>query len=165
MNTKSIALIAVFSALAIILNAVKIPSIYHPAFAYPIFNIPVLVAFILFGFKIGFLVEIIHILGQEMFFPMGPGGIVSYPMGLAIHAFMFCGIYLASKLIRRRIALGKNTGEGRKFFYITLFSTALRGGLMPIIDIFVLTKILLPIALGRVFPENYIMALVPFVII
>lgn len=165
MNAKSYALIAVFSALAIVFNTVRIPALYHPNFAYPLFNIPVLIAFILYGFKIGFLVEIIHILGQEIFFPTGPGGIVTYPMGLVIHAFMFFGIYTASKFIHRKIALGKKVGEKKKIFYYTGLSTILRGGLMPIIDYAVLTKLLLPLALGRTFPEDFIIALIPFVVL
>jgi hypothetical protein len=78
---------------------------------------------------------------------------------------MFSGIYLASKLINRKIALGKNVGEKKTVIYFTGLATALRGGLMPIIDYAVLTKLLLPIVLGRTFPEDFILALIPFVIL
>ena len=161
MNARSIALIAVFGAIAIVLNAVRIPTVYYPNFFYGFYDIPVLVAFIIYGFKIGFLVEIIHIMGQEIFFPMGAGGAVVYPMGLVIHTFMFSGIYLANKLINQRIARGTNVSEKKKNIYFTGIATALRGGLMPIIDYAVLYGILLPLALGITIPETYILALVP----
>ena len=104
MNARSISLIAVFAAISIVLNVIRIPTIFHPNFFYVFYDIPVLVAFMLYGFKIGFLVEIIHIMGQEIFFPIGAGGIVTYPMGVVIHTFMFSGVFIANKLIARKNA-------------------------------------------------------------
>lgn len=161
MNVRSIALISTFAALAIALNTVRIPAVYWPGFFYTLCEIPVLVAFIIFGLKIGFLVEALHIVGQEIFFPVGPGGIVVYPMGFFTHLFMFSGIYLASKFITRRAASGKQFGEKRRTLYFTGFATALRGGLMPIIDYAVLYNVLLPLVLSITIPETYIAALVP----
>ena len=161
MNTRSVALIAVFAALAIVLNTIRIPTFYWPGFFYTLCDIPVLVAFFLYGFKIGILVEVLHIVGQEIFFPVGPGGIVVYPMGLITHLLMFSGIYLASKFISRKAASKKQFGEKKKTIYFTGLATALRGGLMPIIDYLVLYSILLPLALGITIPATYILALVP----
>ena len=151
----------VFAALAIILNAVRIPTFYHPGFFYSLYEIPILVAFMIYGFKMGFLVETLHIIGQEIFFPLGPGGVVTYPMGLVVHLLMFAGIYFAYKLIKRKIARGNGVNEKKTVVYFTGLATALRGGLMPIIDYAVLYNILLPIALGRTIPETYILGLVP----
>jgi hypothetical protein len=82
-------------------------------------------------------------------------------MGLVFHMFMFSGIYLANKLINRKIAKGKNVSEKKTTIYFTGLATALRGGLMPIIDYAVLYSILLPFALGITIPETYVLALVP----
>ena len=161
LNARSISLITVFTALAIILNTIRIPTFYHPGFFYSLYEIPVLVAFIIYGFKIGFLIEIFHIIGQEIFFPIGPGGIVTYPMGLVVHLLMFAGIYFAYKIIRRKIDRGNDADEKKTIIYFTGLATAFRGCLMPIIDYAVLYNILLPIALGRTIPETYILALVP----
>lgn len=161
MNAKSVALIAVFSATAIVLNAIRIPSVFWPGFSYGFYEIPVLVAFIIYGFKIGYLVEILHIMGQEIFFTTGVGAVVVYPMGLIFHTFMFSGIYLANKLINRKIAKGKNVSEKKTAIYYTGLATALRGGIMPIIDYKVLYSILLPFALGTTIPETYTLALIP----
>lgn len=158
MNAKSLALIAIFSAMAIVLNAIKIPTVYWPAMFYMVSDIPVLVAFLLFGFKIGFLVEAIHILGQEIFFPAGPAGIVVYPMGIFIHLFMFSGIYLASKFLKHR---AKEPYSKKRMLYFTGFAAVLRGALMPIIDSGLLYYFLLPLVLGRTIPSVYIMGLIP----
>jgi riboflavin transporter FmnP len=161
LNARAIALISTFAALAIVLNTIRIPSIFWPEFAFSVCDIPVLVAFLIFGFKIGFLVEAVHIAGQEMFFPAGPAGIVVYPMGFIFVPFMFFGIYLASKFIARRAASGKQISEKRKTLYFTGLATALRGGLMPIIDYTVMYGILLPVVLSITIPAAYIAALVP----
>ena len=161
MNARSIALIAIFAAIAVVLNTIRIPTVYWPNMFYTLCDIPVLVAFLIFGFKIGFLVEAVHIAGQEIFFPAGPGGIVFYPMGFFVHLLMFSGIYLASKFVTRRAASGKQFGEKKRAVYFAGFAAAFRGGLMPIIDYGVLYHVLLPLVLGIAIPKVYIAGLVP----
>ena len=162
MNSKSLALIAIFSAMAIILNVIKIPTIYWPAMFYMVSDIPILVAFLLFGFKIGFLVEAIHILGQEIFFPAGAAGIVVYPMGIFIHLLMFSGIYLANKYLNSKV---KEPTARKRTIYFTGFAAALRGALMPIIDYSLLYYFLLPLVLGYSIPQSYTVALIPSFIV
>jgi riboflavin transporter FmnP len=161
MNARSVALITVFAAVAIILNTIRIPTIYWPGYVYTLCDIPVLVAFLVFGFRIGFLVEAIHIAGQEIFFPVGPAGIVVYPMGFFVHLFMFSGIYLASKLINSRTLSDKKPGVRKHTIYFTGFAVAVRGALMPIIDYAILYHILLPLVLSIPISTAYIVALVP----
>jgi riboflavin transporter FmnP len=161
LKPKSIALIAVFAAIAIILNAIRIPTIYYPNFFYTLCDIPVIVAFIIYGFKVGFLVEIIHIMGQEIFFPVSLGGVVTYPFGLVIHALMFSGIYIAFRIIQRKKDERNFVGEKKAIIYSTGLATALRAGLMPFIDYLVYYNIALPLVLGISIPQSYILALVP----
>ncbi|MFX1517866.1 MAG: hypothetical protein ACFFC6_16315 [Promethearchaeota archaeon] len=161
MNARSIALIAIFAALAIALNVIRIPVFYWPGWFYTICDIPVMVAFFLYGFRVAFLVEVLHIAGQEIFFPVGLGGIVVYPMGLIFHLFMFFGIYLANNFIRRKVASRGQFGEKKRVIYLTGLATAFRGALMPIIDYGVVYNILLPLVLGVAIPQTYISALVP----
>jgi hypothetical protein len=92
---------------------------------------------------------------------VGPGGIVIYPMGLVYHLLMFSGIYLAGKFISCRAASGRQFGEKKRTVYLTGFATAVRGGLMPIIDSAVMYSILIPLVLGVAIPASYIAALVP----
>jgi hypothetical protein len=57
MTARSIALIAIFAALAIVLNTIRIPTFYWPGWFYTLSDIPVIVAFLIYGFRIGILVE------------------------------------------------------------------------------------------------------------
>ena len=158
-------MISTFAALAIALNTIRIPSIFWPGFAYSFCEIPVLVAFLIFGFKSGFLVEALHIAGQEIFFPAGPAGIVVYPMCFIFVPLMFSGIYLASKFLARRAASGKQISEKKRALYFAGFATALRGGIMPIIDYTIMYSILLPLVLSITIPAAHIAALVPSFIV
>jgi riboflavin transporter FmnP len=163
MNARSIALITTFAALAIALNTIRIPTFYWPGWFYTLADIPVLVAFLIHGFKIGLMVEVLHIAGQEIFFPVGPGGIVVYPMGLLVLPLMVFGICLARKFIILRAASGSQNSEKKRAIYLTGVAAAVRGGLMPIVDYFVLYNLLLPLVLGRVIPG--VAGLVPAFII
>ncbi len=165
MDAKSIALVTTFAALAIALNAIRIPTFYWPGWSYTLAEIPVLVAFLVYGFKIGLLVEVIHIAGQEIFFSVGPGGVVVYPMGLLVLPLMFCTIYLSTKFIIRKPASESQFSEKKAAIYLTGIVTAIRGGLMPLADYFLLYNILLPLALGRVIPAAYVAGLVPAFIV
>ncbi len=165
MDARSIALITTFAALAIVLNAIRIPTFYWGNYVYTLSEIPVLVAFLVYGFKIGLLVEVIHIAGQEIFFPVGVGGIVVYPMGLIVMPLMVFGIYVTKKLIYRKPESESQISEKKKVLYLTGIVTAIRGGLMPFADYFLLYNLLLPLALGRVIPEAYVAGLVPAFIV
>ncbi len=165
MDARSIALITTFAALAIVLNAIRIPTFYWGNYVYTLSEIPVLVAFLVYGFKIGFLVEVIHIAGQEIFFPVGVGGIVVYPMGLIVMTLMVFGIYLTKRLINRKPESESQISEKKKVLYLTGIVTAIRGGLMPCADYFLLYNILLPLALGNVIPAAYVAGLVPAFIV
>lgn len=161
MNSKSLALTATFSSLAIILNAIRIPTFYWPNMIYLLADIPVIIAFLLYGFKTGILVEILHILGQLIFFPVGTAGFVAYPTGLLINLLMFSGIYLANKFIVSETGFKNHNTEKKKAIIFTGFAAIIRTGIMPIYDFFVFYHLLLPLALGVSIPEIYIIGLVP----
>ena len=108
MDTKSITLIAIFAAIAIALNVVRIPTIYWPGFSYHFNEIPIVVAFLLFGPKIGVLVGVLQLVGQEILFPVGPIGIVVYPMGFVALLVMFFGVYLGNRFITHKDASEKS---------------------------------------------------------
>lgn len=161
MNSKSIALTAVFAAVAIALNAVKIPTIYWPGWYYTACEIPVVIAFLLFGFKIGVLVEILHIAGQILLFPVGLATFAGYPPGLVAILLMFLGMYLASRVLVRKTASEKPLDMKKATIYLTAFAIAFRGSLMPLFDYGVSYHVLFPLFLQTSIPETYIAALVP----
>ncbi|MEJ2242546.1 MAG: hypothetical protein P8Y18_10465 [Candidatus Bathyarchaeota archaeon] len=161
MDSKSVALIATFSSLAIILNVVRIPTIFWPNMIYLFTGIPIIVSFLLYGFKTGIMVAVLHILGQLIFFPAGPAGIVAYPTGLLINLLMFSGVYLANKYIFTKTGFKNHTSEKKKAIILTGFAVIIRTGIMPIYDFFVFYHLLLPLVLGNSIPEIYIVSLVP----
>jgi riboflavin transporter FmnP len=161
MDTRSIALIAIFTALALVLNIVSIPTIYWPGFSYHFSEIPIAVAFILFGPKIGVLVAALNVVGLEIFFPVGPAGFVVYPMGFVAILIMFFGMYLASRFFSRKNESIKTLDKKKQVAYFTAFAAAIRGGIMPFLTYGVLYHVLLPLVLGTNIPEIYIATLVP----
>lgn len=155
MNAKSIALIITFAAVAIVLNAVRMPSVFYPGASYQFSQIPIIVAFLLFGARIGFLVGILNMAGGLLLFSTGPSSIISYPMGLVSVLVMFVGLYAASKFIT-------NSGKSRRTaIVLTFFAVVLRGCLMPFVDYGVVYHVLVPLVLGVSLPEAVIAGLVP----
>lgn len=124
-------MIAVFAALAIILNTIRIPTIYWAGMFYMLCDIPVIVAFIIFGFKIDFLWEIFRIAGQEIFFPARPAASVFYPMGILTHLLIFSGIYLASKIVSFKFSSGKKIGKKHKQNILRVLPRLFKVGLCP----------------------------------
>ncbi len=61
MDTKAIALVIAFAALTVALNAIRMPTFYWPGFNYRVYEIPIVVAFLLFGFKIGILISALNV--------------------------------------------------------------------------------------------------------
>jgi riboflavin transporter FmnP len=161
MNSRSIALVITFAAIAIALNTIRIPTIYWPGFTYHFNEIPIVVSFLLFGPRIGVLVGVLHLVGQELLFPMGPTGIVAYPMGFAALLLMLFGVYLASRFITRKAASEKPLNEKKRTIYLTASAIAFRGGIMPFLTYGVMYHVLLPLVLGTSIPEAYVTALVP----
>jgi riboflavin transporter FmnP len=161
MNARSIALITTFAAIAIALNTIRIPTIYWPGFSYHFSEIPIVVAFLLFGPTVGVLVDVLHIAGQLLFFPVGPVGFVVYPMGFVAVLLMLAGVYLASRFTSRKVGSEKPLSEKKRTIYLTAFAAAIRGGIMPFLTYGVLYHALLPLVLGTSIPEAYIIALVP----
>jgi riboflavin transporter FmnP len=160
MDTKTIALIIAFSALAIVLNAIRIPTIYWPGFFYRVYEIPIVVAFLLFGPKVGVSVTALNLFGQMVFFPI-PGGIVAYPFGLIAILVMMLGVYSANMLIKRGFPSASTLREGRIVIYLMVLGVVFRTAIMPFLDFGVLYHFLLPVALGRSFTEVYMVGLIP----
>ena len=161
MNARSIALAITFAAIAIALNTVKIPTIYLPGFSYHFNEIPLVVAFFLFGPKIGLLVGILHLAGQELLFPIGPTGIVAYPMGFLALLVMVSGTYVASRLISQNPRPNNQFSEKRRSFWLTACAATSRGGIMPVLQYFLLYGILFPLVLGTDLPRTYAATLIP----
>jgi len=160
MNAKSIALTIIFTAVALALNAIRIPTIFYPGIPYQISQIPIVIAFLLFGTKIGVLVGILNVAGGLTLFPLGPSGIIVYPMDLVSVLIMFAGLYVASRFITLNVDTKELAFWKKPVVGLTLFATASRVGTMPLIDYGVTYHFLLPLVFGLRLPEAYITGLV-----
>jgi len=162
MNTKSLALIITFSAIAIVSNAIRIPAIFYPGTYYGISQVPIVIAFLLFGTQIGVLVAVLNAAGALALFPLGPSSIIVYPMEFVSVLIMFAGLFVASRSVihngeSERVPFWKKPVVG-----LTAFAVLFRGGIMPFIDYGVIHHVLAPLVFGYGVPEAYIIGLMPF---
>lgn len=119
-----------------------------------------MIVFLLFGFKIGFSVGILHVIGQMIFFT-GPIAGLGYPMGFVALLNMMLGTYVAIILLQRGV-FGKRFSSGNKvIIFLALFGALFRGLISPILDYFILFNFLAPLALGRSFPPAFVLSFVP----
>jgi riboflavin transporter FmnP len=133
MDTKSITIIVTFTAMCIVLIPIRIPTIYWPGFAYYFWEIPIIIAFLLFGFRVALSTAVLNAAARLVFFP-GPAPLLSLIMGFPPLLTMLLGIHLARKLIQRQVLEGKSISTARATVYLTALGVAVRAGIMPFID-------------------------------
>ncbi len=160
MNAKSTALVIAFAAIAIALNVVKIPTIFYPGTFFEFSQIPIIIAFMLFGSRTGILVGFLNLVGSLALFPLG-NGIIVYPMDFLALLLMFAGVYLASKHVKRSDESGTTSIWRKRVIGLTGFATAFRGGIMPIVDYLFIYHFLIQVVLGITRSEALILAMVP----
>ncbi len=162
MNSREIATIIVFTALTIVSNPIRIPTLYWPGFFYRIWEIPIVVTFLLFGPKIGISVAAMNVVAQIALFPVS-AGYLAYPWGLVATLTMLLGVYLALRLLVQT-SQEKPHSKRRAVVYVTALGLAFRAGIMPFVD-YVVYLSLLPLALGQTFSEAYVLGLIPSIVI
>jgi len=163
LEAKIVAIIIVFAALTIVLSAVKIPTIFWPQQNFRLWEIPIVTAFLLFGFRVGFPAAIIGIAGQTALF-VGPASILEAPWGLIVVLTMFLGLYLAKKLSQSRLAPMIGISGIMPLVLFTTFCIIVRTSIMLPVDYTIYSSIL-PIVIGANIPNAYIIGLMPFTIL
>ena len=107
MNTKTLAIIVVFSALSIALSLspLKFPAPYAPFLYYQLWEIPIVIAFLLYGTKVGLSVPSLNVLVLFVFFPgnLPAGPIYNF---IAIVS-MLLGVYLIQRTVGNRFSRGR----------------------------------------------------------
>ena len=101
MNTKRLTLIIVFIALTVALNVAgpKIPAPYAPFLIYQIWEIPIVVAFLAMGPKVGVAITVVNSL---ILFAVFQGSLPSGPFyNLIAVLAMLLGIYIPYKIVSR----------------------------------------------------------------
>lgn len=113
LNAKAIALIITFSGLAIVLNpaisGVGLPYPLLPGLWFQIWEIPLIAAFLLFGFKVAVSADLLN---AAFLLAVFPGPSQPYYSTNAIATFgMILGIHLATKLVSRNASEDKSVSR------------------------------------------------------
>ena len=107
MNSKTLAIIAVFSALSIILtlSPLKFAFPLLPFLKYQFWEIAIVTAFLLYGTKVGISISSINTLVLFVFFPgdLPTGPIYNFIAVLS----MLTGIYIVQKVVGNRFCRGR----------------------------------------------------------
>jgi riboflavin transporter FmnP len=164
-STKTLALIIIFSALAIALNLYgpKIPFPLTDFLWFQLWEIPIVVAFLLIGPKTGLAVAGLNTIVLFAFFQ---GGLPSGPIyNLAAVLAMMLGIYLPYKIATRGCKTDNiGTYLKKHIIVLTISATALgiilRVAIMSIINYFALQQ---AYPFGYQFPDPAALAFVPIV--
>jgi riboflavin transporter FmnP len=110
MNTKAFAMSIAFAVVAMVLNpavtGIKIPSPFLTGLYYQVWDIPILIAFLLLGFKYGVVAGVLNSFFLFTVFP-GPSQPFYAPSNVVSQFSMMIGIFLAIKLFIRRSSAEK----------------------------------------------------------
>ncbi|MEM2691691.1 MAG: hypothetical protein QXS01_06305 [Candidatus Bathyarchaeia archaeon] len=128
-NTKTIMIIAIFAALTISLNLspIKIPAPYAPYLIYQVWEIPIVAAFLLYGFLTGIAIAVLNTLVLLMVFP---GMLLTGPFyNLAAVISMLLGISIP-KIIHKNPQTDRRTLAA----LLTAFGMIFRVGIMTLVN-------------------------------
>lgn len=157
MKTQTIAGVVIFAALTIALNLspVKIPAPYAPFLIYQIWEIPIVAALLLYGFRVGATISIINTI---VLLGVFPGALPTGPLyNLAAVLSMLLGIYIIHEFATEHF-------KKRRQAMLTTFSTALgimtRVGIMTIVNLIFLRY---PPPVGYSMPLEAVIVMLPII--
>jgi hypothetical protein len=157
-GSKQIALIIVFTALAIILTPIRIPSIILIGVFFRFSEIPIVAAFLLFGPKIGISIAVLNI-GAEMMVIPGPTALISPFFVLLLTISMLLGIHTALLILNRKES--QNNRNGKKLgTYIIAIGTLFRTAPAPFLIGF-LYRFIIPPVTGINLTNSIVIGLMP----
>jgi hypothetical protein len=162
MDTKALVAVIILASIAIALNPIKIPTVFWPGQYYRLWEIPLIVAFFLFGLKLAFLTTTLYATAHVTILSaiVGP---IAFPWVIVLMLSTFLGLSLFLNFGKRKFAKQENTSK-KPLFYSTSFGTLTRVAIMPFVDL-AMYKFLLPIFVGSSFPDSYILGLVPVIVV
>jgi riboflavin transporter FmnP len=154
-SAKKIAIIAVFAALTIILNLsqLKLPAPYAPFLIYQVWEIPIVAAFLLYGFPTGVIIAVLNTLVLLMVFP---GMLPTGPLyNLAAVISMLVGIALLKMLHKN-----PQWSETAAAIIFTAFGIISRVVIMTLVN---WTFLRFPPPVGFAMPEQAILLALPLI--
>jgi len=131
-RSRRLSLIALFTALAVVLNlVVAVPAPYEPFLFYEVWEVPILLAVLILGFWDGTTVAVLNTLLLEAY---RPGALPVAPLyNLAAQLSMFAGVLPVDRAARRR------GWEGRKLVPVaTAAGASLRTAVMTVVNAIIL---------------------------
>ena len=158
MNTKTIAGVVIFAALAIVLNLspIKFPAPYATFLYYQIWEIPIVTAFLLYGAAAVILISTINTIALLAIFP---GALPTGPLyNMAAVLSMILGIGIIKTLIARHSP--KHDATVATLY--TAFGVALRTAFMSLLNYSLLR---FPPPVGFSFPQEAVITYVPLIAI
>jgi riboflavin transporter FmnP len=135
MRAKAVGVTAAFTALASVLNLVKIPAPYLLGYTYQLGDIILVIAFFLFGLKIGFAVATLN-MAVTMALNTSLIGIIGAPYYMIAVLTMILGAYIFLKIIKKK-SINKRYGDTKSAAYATLFAVITRTLIMLPLDFFI----------------------------
>jgi riboflavin transporter FmnP len=164
MNTKAVGVIIAFTALATVLNYIKIPVPYLPNFTYQMGDIVLIVALLLFGAKPAVTIATLNMLLTIILY-QNPAGPIGPPYYLISVLAMFMGIYLAQRTRSWKKTSEKQYAPKSVILSITLGAISRTLIMLPL-DYFIY-PLLVSLVAGLSAPVAYsiIMAALPSMII
>ena len=162
MNTKTITITIVFTALTVALNPVftgiGVPAPYMPFLIYQIWEIPIVAAFLLISPKSG---VAISILNAAVLLALFPGALLLGPFyNLIAILSMLSGIYMAHRILREKTKKATVQLETKLVTLSTVIGIIFRVGIMSIVNYVVLRY---PSPIGFSTPEAAIIASLPLI--
>ncbi|MDA4119278.1 MAG: hypothetical protein OK436_01700 [Thaumarchaeota archaeon] len=126
-----VSLVAIFTAMAVVLNGLTVPAPYAGFLLYGIWEIPVLLALLLLGFGGGLAVAALNGVALEF---INPGGLPTGPLyNLVAEVAMFAGVLAARKVMRGR-------GTASLVLASTVLGAVTRTGVMTAVNWVVLAQ-------------------------
>jgi riboflavin transporter FmnP len=158
MNSKTIAVIAVFAALTVslyYLAPIKISAPYATFLIYQVWEIPIVVAFLLFGPRVGVAVTTINTIVLLAVFP---GALPIGPLyNLAAVLSMLLGIYLTVRYVAKSFNM---QSEALLVASSTALGSVVRVGIMSIMNWSLLRY---PYPIGFNMPDGALIAMLPLI--
>ena len=117
-DSKTITIIALFASIAIVLNLspLKIPAPFANYLIFQVWEIPIVIAFLLYGLKVGVTISIVN---TVILFFVFPGALPTGPIyNLIAVLSTLLGIYIVKKFFNTHFNIGKET-------ILTTFSTVI----------------------------------------
>jgi riboflavin transporter FmnP len=158
MNTRLIAIVAVFAALAIVLNPVisgmSVPAPYFPLLSYGFWELPQVIVLLLTGLIPGVAVGLVASIALA---PLHPN-YIAIVGGTLAWLSMLTGVYLGYRFVTHNVPQGQKPSARKTVLFLTVGGIILRTVVMSIQN-YVMLRYPLPIGLGL--PESIIIGIMP----